>query len=140
MFFGRYNYQLDAKGRFNFPAKFRERMKGESFVVMQWVDGCLFALPMEEVERLSERLGADEWMESWQTTGDLFSSACEVEPDKQGRILLPLDLREYADLTKDVTIIGNGNHAEIWNTEVWNARKAGISNEQRIAKLKELHV
>ncbi len=140
MFFGRYDYQLDTKGRLNFPAKFRERMQGDSFVIMQWVDECLFALPMEEVEKLSERLGADEWMNSWQTTGDLFSSACEVSPDKQGRILLPAELREYANLTKDVTIIGNRNHAEIWNTEVWNARKAAITNAQRIEKLKELHV
>ncbi|MFI3169300.1 MAG: division/cell wall cluster transcriptional repressor MraZ [Faecalibacterium sp.] len=140
MFFGRYDYQLDVKGRLNFPAKFRERMQSESFVVMQWVNGCLFALPMEEVEKLSERLGADEWMNSWETTGDLFSSACEVSPDKQGRILLPADLREYANLTKDVTIIGNRNHAEIWNTEAWNARKAAITDEQRIEKFKALHV
>ncbi len=140
MFFGRYDYQLDTKGRFNFPAKFRERMQDESFVVMQWVDECLFALPMAEVEKLSERLGADEWMDSWQTTGDLFSDAFEVTPDKQGRILLPADMREYANLTKDVTIIGNRNHAEIWNTETWNARKAAITNEHRIEKLKKLGV
>ncbi len=140
MFFGRYDYQLDAKGRLNFPAKFRERMKGESFVILQWVDQCLFALPMEEVERLSERLGADEWMDSWQITGDLFSSACEVEPDKQGRILLPAELREYAALTKNVTIVGNRNHAEIWDTDIWNARKAAITNEDRIERLKALHV
>ena len=51
MFFGRYDYTIDAKGRLNFPAKFRDAM-GESFVVLEWVDSCLFALPMEEVERL----------------------------------------------------------------------------------------
>ena len=47
MFFGRYDYTIDAKGRLNFPAKFRDAM-GESFVVLEWVDSCLFALPMEE--------------------------------------------------------------------------------------------
>ena len=104
MFFGRYDYTIDAKGRLNFPAKFRDAM-GESFVA-----------------------------------GDLFSTACEVVPDKQGRILLPAELRSYAGLEKDVTIIGNRNHAEIWATDVWNARRAAVSNEQRAARLRSLHI
>ena len=54
MFFGRYDYTIDAKGRLNFPAKFRDAM-GESFVVLEWVDSCLFALPMEEVQRLADK-------------------------------------------------------------------------------------
>ena len=117
MFFGRYDYTIDAKGRLNFPAKFRDAM-GESFVVLEWVDNCLFALPMEEVQRLADKLESDELMNSWAVSGDLFSTACEVVPDKQGRILLPAELRAYAGLEKDVTIIGNRNHAEIWATEV----------------------
>ena len=82
MFFGRYDYTIDAKGRLNFPAKFRDAM-GESFVVLEWVDSCLFALPMEEVERLADKLESDELMDSWAISGDLFSTACEVAPDKQ---------------------------------------------------------
>lgn len=139
VFFGRYDYTIDAKGRLNFPAKFREAM-GESFVVLEWVDHCLFALPMSEVERLAEKLESDELMESWEISGDLFSTACEVVPDKQGRILLPAELREYAALEKEVTIIGNRNHAEIWATNVWNERRAAISNEQRAQRLKLLHL
>jgi len=126
VFFGRYDYTIDTKGRLNFPAKFRDAM-GESFVVLEWVDSCLFALPMEEVERLADKLESDELMDSWAISGDLFSTACEVAPDKQGRILLPAELRAYAGLEKDVTIIGNRNHAEIWATEVWNARRAAVS-------------
>ena len=131
MFFGRYDYTIDAKGRLNFPAKFRDAM-GESFVVLEWVDNCLFAL--------AEKLEADELMDSWEVSGDLFSTACEVVPDKQGRILLPAELRSYAGLEKDVTIIGNRNHAEIWATDVWNARRAAVSNEQRAARLRSLHI
>ena len=104
MFFGRYDYTIDAKGRLNFPAKFRDAMG------------------------------------SWEVSGDLFSTACEVVPDKQGRILLPAELRSYAGLEKDVTIIGNRNHAEIWATDVWNARRAAVSNEQRAARLRSLHI
>ncbi|MGN0708205.1 MAG: division/cell wall cluster transcriptional repressor MraZ [Faecalibacterium sp.] len=139
MFFGRFDYTIDAKGRLNFPARFRDGMGG-SFVVMEWIDRCLFALPMSEVERLSEKLGADELMDSWEITGDLFSTACEVAPDKQGRILLPAELRAYAGLEKDVTIIGNRTHVELWATAVWNARRAAITNEERARRLRELHV
>ena len=136
MFFGRYDYTIDAKGRLNFPAKFRDAM-GESFVVLEWVDNCLFALPMEEVQRLADKLESDELMNSWAVSGDLFSTACEVVPDKQGRILLPAELRAYAGLEKDVTIIGNRNHAEIWATEVWNAP---VTNDQRAEQLRKLHL
>ena len=139
MFFGRYDCTIDAKGRLNFPAKFRDAM-GESFVVMEWLDRCLFALTMAEVEKLSERLGADELMDSWEITGDLFSTACEVTPDKQGRILLPAELRRYAGLEKSVTIIGNRSHAELWDTAVWEARRAAVSNEERAQRLRQLHI
>ena len=71
MFFGRYDYTIDAKGRLNFPAKFRDAM-GESFVVLEWVDNCLFVLPLPEVEKLAEKLEADELMDSWEVSGDLF--------------------------------------------------------------------
>ena len=91
-------------------------------------------------EKLAEKLEADELMDSWEVSGDLFSTACEVVPDKQGRILLPAELRSYAGLEKDVTIIGNRNHAEIWATDVWNARRAAVSNEQRAARLRSLHI
>ena len=137
MFFGRYDCTIDAKGRLNFPAKFRDGM-GDSFVVMEWLDQCLFALPMSEVERISERMGADELMDSWEITGDLFSTACEVTLDKQGRILLPASLRQYAGLGKTVAVIGNRNHAEIWDAARWDARRAAVTNEQRAARLREL--
>ena len=113
MFFGRYDYTIDAKGRLNFPAKFRDAM-GESFVVLEWVDNCLFALPMEEVQRLADKLESDELMNSWAVSGDLFSTACEVVPDKQGRILLPQPLRELTGIEKEVTLIGVGNRIELW--------------------------
>ena len=99
MFFGRYDYTIDAKGRLNFPAKFRDAM-GESFVVLEWVDNCLFALPMEEVQRLADKLESDELMNSWAVSGDLFSTACEVVPDKQGRILLPAELQGIASVAE----------------------------------------
>ena len=88
MSFGRYDYTIDAKGRLNFPAKFRDAM-GESFVVLEWVDNCLFALPMEEVQRLADKLESDELMDSWAISGDLFSTACEVRRTSRGASCCP---------------------------------------------------
>lgn len=137
MFFGRYDYTIDAKGRLNFPAKFRDAM-GESFVVLEWVDNCLFALPMEEVQRLADKLESDELMDSWAISGDLFSTACEVAPDKQGRILLPANLRQHAKLEKDVTVIGVGRHAEIWNTQAWQQMNERLRSGPIAAAMEEL--
>ena len=137
MFFGRYDYTIDAKGRLNFPAKFRDAM-GESFVVLEWVDNCLFALPMEEVQRLADKLESDELMNSWAVSGDLFSTACEVVPDKQGRILLPANLRQHAKLEKDVTVIGVGRHAEIWNTQAWQQMNERLRSGPIAAAMEEL--
>ena len=136
MFFGRYDYTIDAKGRLNFPAKFRDAM-GESFVVLEWVDNCLFALPMEEVERLADKLESDELMDSWAISGDLFSTACEVAPDKQGRILLPAELRAYAGLEKDVTIIGNRNHAEIVKAAQQRAAEITVAAQTEARTLRQ---
>ena len=97
-------------------------------------------LPLPEVEKLADKLEGDELMDSWEITGDLFSTACEVTPDKQGRILLPAELRQYAGLEKDVTIIGNRSHAEIWATETWETRRAAITNQQRAQRLRSLHL
>ena len=74
-----------------------------------------------------------------------WTTACSHCPwrkssGKQGRILLPAELRAYAGLEKDVTIIGNRNHAEIWATEVWNARRAAVTNDQRAEQLRKLHL
>ena len=137
MFFGRYDYTIDAKGRLNFPAKFRDAM-GESFVVLEWVDNCLFALPMEEVQRLADKLESDELMDSWAISGDLFSTACEVAPDKQGRILLPPHLREYAHLEKDVIVTGASDHAEIWDVERWQSYIGHLTSESVAEELDSL--
>ena len=137
MFFGRYDYTIDAKGRLNFPAKFRDAM-GESFVVLEWVDNCLFALPMEEVQRLADKLESDELMNSWAVSGDLFSTACEVVPDKQGRILLPQHLREYAGLEIDVAFIGTSNRAELWDAQRWASFNAELDDSSLIEVMEEL--
>ena len=128
MLLGQYDYSIDPKGRLNFPAKFREDM-GDSFIVTRWLDDCLVAFPKEEFQQMAQLLMSKGITKNRDVQRFLFAAATEVEPDKQGRILLPAKLREHAGLDKEVTIIGNMNHAEIWNTQAWNQRQGAMDTE-----------
>ena len=119
MLVGQYDYAIDAKGRLNFPARFRETM-GQTFIVTRWLDHCLAAFPGEEFEKVAARIEEKGLVKGRKVSRMLYASAVEVTPDKQGRIQLPAKLREYAGLDHDVTIIGNRSFAEIWNTAAWN--------------------
>ena len=136
MLMGQFDYAIDAKGRLNFPAKFREEM-GQTFVVTRWLDDCLVAFPKEEFEKMAETLASKGMVKSRDVQRFLFSTAIEAETDKQGRILLPMNLRKHAHLEKDVTIIGNRNHAEIWNTELWNAHQETMDTTAIAATMEE---
>ncbi|MGI6066987.1 MAG: division/cell wall cluster transcriptional repressor MraZ [Bacillota bacterium] len=120
MFMGEYQHAIDSKGRLIVPVKFREDL-GDNFVVTKGLDNCLFVYPMNEWKNLEAKLKALPF-----TKADarafvrfFFSGATECELDKQGRILLPVNLREYAQLEKDVVVIGVSSRVEIWSKECW---------------------
>lgn len=137
MFTGEYNYAIDDKGRLNFPARFREQM-GDCFIVTRWLDDCLVAFPEKEWERISSLLSEKSIVKSRDIQRFLYASAIEAVPDKQGRILLPQALREHAMLTKDVTIIGVGSHAEIWDTAAWNEQAQRMRSGEIANAMEEL--
>ena len=118
MLIGQYQHNIDAKNRVIVPAKFREDL-GERFYVTKGLDGCLFVLSEEGWKRLQDKIVAMPMSKARQLQRFFFSGAAEVEPDKQGRILIPQPLRDYASIEKDVTFIGTGDRAEIWSTECW---------------------
>ena len=118
MLIGQYQHNIDAKNRVIVPAKFREDL-GERFYVTKGLDGCLFVLSEEGWKRLQDKIVAMPMSKARQLQRLFFSGAAEVEPDKQGRILIPQPLRDYASIEKDVTFIGTGDRAEIWSTECW---------------------
>ena len=118
MLIGQYQHNIDAKNRVIVPAKFREDL-GERFYVTKGLDGCLFVLSEEGWKRLQDKIVAMPMSKARQLQRFFFSGAAEVEPDKQGRILIPQPLRDYASIEKDVTFIGTGDRAEIWSTEYW---------------------
>lgn len=138
MMLGQFDYAIDAKGRLNFPAKFREEI-GETFIVTCWLDHCLAAFPAAEFEKVAEKIEAKGLTKGRKFSRLLYSSATEVSPDKQGRIQLPGSLRTYAGLDHDVTIIGHRNYAEIWNTEAWAADQMDVG-EDFTAAMEELDI
>jgi len=120
MFMGEYEHTLDAKGRLIIPAKFREEL-GERFVITKGLDNCLFLYPMNEWEQIEQKLRSLPFTRSDARAFArfFFSGACECEVDRQGRVLLPVNLRRYAELDKEVVIIGVLTRVEIWNKEAW---------------------
>ncbi|MDE6404027.1 MAG: division/cell wall cluster transcriptional repressor MraZ [Lachnospiraceae bacterium] len=118
MFMGEYNHTIDAKGRLIVPSKFREIL-GDVFVVTKGLDGCLFVYDNEEWKRFEEKLRSLPITnkEARQFVRFFLAGATEAEVDKQGRILIPNVLREFAALTKDVVLVGVGSRIEIWGKE-----------------------
>ncbi|MCI8354240.1 MAG: division/cell wall cluster transcriptional repressor MraZ [Lachnospiraceae bacterium] len=120
MFMGEYNHTIDAKGRLIIPSKFREAL-GDEFVVTKGMDGCLFVFDNSEWQNFAEKLRELPMMdkEVRQFTRFFLAGAASVEVDKQGRILLPSVLREFADITKDAVLVGVGSRIEIWSKDRW---------------------
>lgn len=113
---------MDSKGRAIIPAKYREGL-GEKFILTKGLDNCLFAYSSEEWCNLESKLKSlpftDKDVRAF--VRFFFSGAAECETDKQGRILIPQNLREYAALDKDIYIIGVSTRVEIWDKHKWES-------------------
>ncbi|MEN6350654.1 MAG: division/cell wall cluster transcriptional repressor MraZ [Syntrophomonas sp.] len=143
MFLGEYQHSLDSKGRITIPSRFREQL-GEKFVATKGLDNCIFLYPVEEWQAIEEKLRLLPF-----TKADVrsfvrffFSGAAELEIDKQGRTILPVNLRDYSDIEKDVIIIGVGARVEIWSVEKWAkyTESAGSSYEEIAESLVDLGI
>jgi len=124
MFLGEFEHTLDEKGRFTIPAKFRAKL-ASGLVITKGIDRCLVLHPMDHFKELAAKVSALP-VTSAQARGFRrleFSGAVDVEPDKQGRVGLPVHLREYASIDKQVVIIGLYDYCEIWNPETWQELK-----------------
>jgi MraZ protein len=120
MFMGEHSHSIDEKGRLIIPSKFRDEL-GEKFVLTRGLDGCLCVYPQVEWQRLEEKLRSLPLTNknARTITRFLVSGAATCELDKQGRILVPSALREYAGLEKDVVLSGNLERIEIWDKDKW---------------------
>ena len=120
MFYGDYQHSVDTNGRVIIPSKFRDGL-GEKFILTKGLDNCLFAYSSEEWTNLETKLRSlpftDKDVRAF--VRFFFAGATECELDKQGRILIPQNLREYASLEKDVYIIGVSTRVEVWDKGKW---------------------
>ena len=120
MFIGEYNHSIDAKGRLIVPSKFREAL-GDTFFVTKGLDGCLSVYPTEECKIFESKLRSLPITNknARKFTRFFLAGASECEIDKQGRILIPAPLREYAGLVKDAVLVGVSSRIEIWSRDKW---------------------
>jgi MraZ protein len=120
MFLGEFQHSLDAKGRVILPAKFREQL-ADGAVVTRGRGGCLAVYPLDEFEavarevRESSKRGAVEL----NAARAFFGGAVDVVPDKQGRVPIPQNLRDFARLSQQVVVVGVYSRVEIWDREQW---------------------
>jgi len=125
MFLGEFEHTLDDRGRITLPAKFRAEL-AQGVVITRGLDRCLFLFPMDQWVPLAERISA---LPLGKPSARalrrlLFSGASDVVPDRQGRILIPAYLREYANINGQVVITGLNTYIEVWSAEVWHQAEA----------------
>lgn len=118
---GEFRHTLDAKGRLVVPSKVREEL-GTKFVITKAFDQCLYIFPEEPwkkfVGKINDLPASQEKVRRVQRR--FIGSSQECEPDKQGRFLIPTNLREYAQITKDVVLVGLSDRFEVWSQEKWD--------------------
>lgn len=137
MLIGEYCHNLDTKGRVSIPSKFRDDLGG-TFVLSKGLDNCLYVYSVREWEKFESELLALRGPDALKVRRFFSSGAQECEIDVQGRVVLPPMFRAYADLKKEVVIIGLSNRAEIWDKDRWNNYMTDSSFEsEEIAKAME---
>lgn len=138
MLIGSYSHGLDPKGRAFVPAKFREDL-GDNFIVSQGIGKCLFAFSLDSWNEFTAKLKSLPLTDAaaQRFIRLLFSSATECEPDKQGRIVIPQRLRDYAQMDKEIVVNGVITRAEIWSKENWDkySEEANEDFEDTLSKL-----
>ena len=134
---GEYRHSIDSKGRLFIPAKLRDEL-GDVFYLTLSMDNCLSIYSSQSWKEFSDKVNAMSYIKQ-RKMRPLFAFAARCEADAQGRILLPQNLRDYAGLTKDVTIVGCNNHAELWDSARGNEiHDAEMTPENIAAVMEEL--
>jgi len=130
MFLGEFVHTIDEKGRLIIPARFRAEL-AKGLVVTRGIDRCLAIYPMEEWQRLAERVSAlpmtDRRARAFRRL--VFANAADALPDQQGRVLLPPRLPEHASLDGEVVITGLDTYIEMWNPDAWGEERERVEGD-----------
>ena len=131
MLMGEYEHTIDSKGRISMPAKLWKDM-GDTFILTKGLDGCLFAFSQEEWLNFETKLKSLPLSDKNARNFVRFflAGATECEIDKQGRFLIPSNLRQAGSLEKEAVIIGVGTRLEIWDKTIWKSKDEEISAEE----------
>ncbi len=134
MFTGEYRHSVDDKGRVAIPARFRAQLDEGAFV-SRWIDGCAAVFPRSAFEQLAAKVAELPLADTSARTFSrfLFASAFEVELDRQGRIVLPASIREWAGLEAEAIVVGGRDHAEIWTPARWEAYRREMESPDALA-------
>lgn len=135
-----YSHQLDAKNRMRIPAKLREEL-GENYSITVGTGGCLYVYTEEQMQEVKKSLKKVNAYREKQLKAARFIlyNTWEAEEDKQGRILLPENLRKYAKIEKNVKVFKGPNCVEIWSEEVWDEYFSDVNFEELADALDELN-
>ena len=132
---GEFQHSLDAKGRLFIPARLRDEL-GDVFYVTLSMEKCLSAYSGTSWQELADKVNAMPSVKQ-RKMRPLFAHAARCELDAQGRVLIPQHLRDYAGFSKSVTVVGCNNHAELWDSEAWEAVFREETTPENIAAVME---
>ena len=135
--YGKYRHCVDPKGRLFVPAKLREEL-GEAFYVTLGSARCLTVYTQSSWDAFMEKSNAVP-LHQYGSLRFLLANVVKCEPDKQGRFLLPTELRAFANITQNVVFIGQGSHAEIWDAEEFKKFEAeNLTPQNLLASLEAI--
>ncbi len=137
MLTGKYRHSLDQKNRIIIPSKLKDQL-GDTITILRGSDKCLTLYSAEEWEMYAKKISEMPKTKVRELTRYLYSHSLEVQPDSQGRVMLPSEMLEYAGITKNVITIGCGRYAEIWSEEIWNEQHLDEEPENFTEMLLEL--
>jgi len=129
MLIGSSLHNIDSKGRIIIPAKLRRDLDETAVITYSGREPCLYLYPLTEWEKLEESISRLDPVEAREVRRTLVANAQETDIDTQGRMLVPQDARQYAELEDDVKIIGQTIRVEIWNNDKWNEYRTRKSGE-----------
>jgi len=126
MLMGKYPHSIDAKNRLIIPSKLKEQL-GTCITIIKDAERCLCVYSADEWANYTAKINELPKSQAREVARFLYSNAIEVQPDGQGRVLIPQDMIDYAGITKNVVTVGCGKYVEIWAEEKWN--ELGLSDE-----------
>lgn len=136
LFLGTHTPRLDDKGRLILPARFRDELAG-GVVITKGQERCLYVFPMAEFSRIADQLHQQPMTHKAARAYSrvFFASAHDEIPDRQGRVTIPIHLREYAGLNRDLVVIGASTRVEVWDKQAWDSYLA--DSEDDFASIQE---